>query len=342
MAALQKRIHHLSHDRPGTNDGNLHHDVIEALGTQARQARHLGPAFHLKHADGVGFLQRGVNRGVVRRQVSEVHFFAIMIADERDGLFQHRHHAQAEQIHFDDAEVGAIFLVPLHHHAARHGRGFERDHGIELSLADDHAAGMLSQMARQILHRFAQLKIFAQTRMAQVQPGVVEAMVERVMSIAIFPGGDGGRNFVQCFRIEAQGLAHFAPRHAVAIGDDIGSHGGAAFAVTLVQILNDALALVAAGQIEINVGPLAAFFRQETFEKQFHADGIDGGDPQRIANGAVGSGAASLDQNVLLAAEADQVPYDEKISGQLEFFDQRQLALNLTLGTAFEVGSPRP
>ena len=73
----------------------------------------------------------------------------------REGIFQRCHHAQAKQVHFDDAQVGAVFLVPLHHHAARHGRGFERDYGIKLSLADDHAAGMLAQMTRQILHRFA-------------------------------------------------------------------------------------------------------------------------------------------------------------------------------------------
>ena len=36
-------------------------------------------------------------------------------------------------------------------------------------LAHHHAAGVLAEVARQILHRFAQLKIFAQARMPQVQ-----------------------------------------------------------------------------------------------------------------------------------------------------------------------------
>ena len=75
-----------------------------------------------------------------------------MIADEFDGIFEHGHHAQAEQIDFDDAHVGAIFFVPLHDDAAGHGGGLERDHGIELSLADDHAAGVLAEMARHVLH----------------------------------------------------------------------------------------------------------------------------------------------------------------------------------------------
>src|SRR4029077_16942882 len=92
-AALQKRIYHLTHDRSGTNNRNLYHDVIETFWTQSREATALGAAFDLKHSDGVGLLQRGVNRGIVRRQVSEVNLFAIVIADERDGIFKHCHHA---------------------------------------------------------------------------------------------------------------------------------------------------------------------------------------------------------------------------------------------------------
>ena len=66
-------------------------------------------------------------------------------------IFEHRHHAEAEQIHFDDAHVGAIFFVPLDDDAAGHGGGFERHDGIELALADHHAAGMLAEVTRQIL-----------------------------------------------------------------------------------------------------------------------------------------------------------------------------------------------
>ena len=71
-------------------------------------------------------------------------------------------------------------------------------------------------------------------------------------------------------------------------------------------------------------------------KSRFHPDGVHCGNPERIADRAVGGRAASLDQNVLLAAEADQVPHNEEVAGQLEFFDQRQLALNLALGAAFD------
>ena len=68
--------------------------------------------------------------------------------------------------------------------------------------------------------------------------------------------------------VEAQRLAHFARGRAAAIGDDVGGHGGAELAVALVDVLDDALALVAAGQVEIDVGPLAALFREEALEEQ--------------------------------------------------------------------------
>ena len=61
LPAAQKRVQHFADDGAGPDDGHLHHDVVETLGPQARQARHLRAAFHLKQSDGVGFLQRLIN-----------------------------------------------------------------------------------------------------------------------------------------------------------------------------------------------------------------------------------------------------------------------------------------
>ena len=212
LAAKNKRIHHLADDRAGADDRDLHHDVIEAQRTQARQGCHLRAAFHLKHADGVGLLQGGIHRRVILRKVGQVDFFVIVVTNEFDGILEHGHHAQAEQIDFDDAHVGAIFFVPLHDHAAGHGGRLERHDGIELSLADDHAAGMLAEMARHVLHGEAEFVIFAQAGMVEVESGVAEAAVERVVFVAEFPGGDGGGNFVERFRIEARAPCPFRAR----------------------------------------------------------------------------------------------------------------------------------
>ncbi len=174
LAALEKRVHHFADDRPRPDDRHLDHDVVKLRRTQARQARHLRAALDLEHADRVRLLERGVHLGIVGGQVREVHLFFVVIANELDGIFQYGHHAQAEQVHLDDAEVGAILLVPLHHDAAGHRRGFQRHHRIQLSLADDHAAGVLSQVARQVLDGEAKLEEFLHARMAQVEAGEAE------------------------------------------------------------------------------------------------------------------------------------------------------------------------
>ena len=211
----------------------------------------------------------------------------------------------------------------MHDDAAGHGGGFEGDDGIELSLADNHAAGVLAEMARHILYGDAQFVIFAQAGMVEVEPGVAEAAVEGVVLVAEIPRWRRRRKFLQRFRIEAQNLAHFARGHAVAIGDDVGGHGGAARAITLVDILNHSFAFVSARQVEIDVGPLAALFGKKSFEEQFHTDGVDRpGDAEAVADGAIGGGAAPLRKDILLAAIADYVPDDQEISREFEFFDE--------------------
>ena len=126
-----------------------------------------------------------------------------------------------------------------------------------------------------------------------------------------------------------------------AIGNDVRRHRRAQLAVALIHVLNGALALIAAGQVEIDVGPLAALLRQETLEEQLHADRIDRSDAERIADRAVGGRAAALHQDALLAAVAHDVPHDQEISGQFELFDQREFALDLPSG-ALPQARPAP
>ena len=93
--------------------------------------------------------------------------------------------------------------------------------------------------------------------------------------------------------------------------------------------MNGALALASTGKIEIDIGPFAALFGKKSLEEQIHFDGIDGGDPQRVADRAIGGRTASLHQNIFLAAKTHDVPNDQEITGQLEFFDQCQFAIHL-------------
>src|ERR1051325_7575312 len=131
------------------------------------------------------------------------------------------------------------------------------------------------------------------------------------------------------FLVEIESLADFARRRAPAISDAVGGHRRAQFAVALVNVLDCPLAFVSTRQIEIYVGPFAALLRKKSFEQQLHADRIDGGDPQRVTDGAVGRRAATLGKNVVLATKLNDVPNNQEITFELEFFDQLQFALDL-------------
>ena len=160
----------------------------------------------------------------------------------------HRHHAEAEQVHFDDAHIGAVFFVPLHHHAAGHGGGLERDDGIELALADHHAAGMLAEVARQVLRHAVELQKFAHARMVEIEAGLAELALVGVRGIAPFPGVRQAAEAFERGDFEAQRLAHFARGGAAAISDDVGGHGRAQLAEALVDVLDGALALSPLGR----------------------------------------------------------------------------------------------
>ena len=80
---------------------------------------------------------------MTRRKMREIDFFFVVIANQLKRILHRGHHAQAQQIDFDDAHVGAIFFIPLHHYAPRHGSGLQWDNGIQTSFTNNHAARML-------------------------------------------------------------------------------------------------------------------------------------------------------------------------------------------------------
>ncbi len=246
-----------------------------------------------------------------------------------NGVLQHRHHAQAEQIDLDDPHLGAIVLVPLDDDATGHAGGLERHDRIELSLRHHHAAGMLPEMARQILDGQPQLGKRAHARHVEREAGGVHVAGQRLVGIGELEVVHHLGELIDARIVERQRLPHLARGALAAIRDDVGGHGRAALSVFLVDVLNHPLAPIAARQIEIDVGPLATLLGQEALEQQFHLDGIDRGDPEAVTDGAVGRRPTALHEDVLLAAVIDDVPDDQEVAGEIELLDEIELAGNL-------------
>src|SRR4051794_36638178 len=131
-----------------------------------------------------------------------------------------------------------------------------------------------------------------------------------------------------------QRLADLTRRATPAIRDHIRRHGGAMFAVAAIDFLDDLLTPLAAGQIEIDVGPAFAALVQEALEDEMITHRIDRRDTEAIADDAVRRAAATLHHDVVLAAEIDDVPDDEEVTGEPEPRDEREFEFELAFHRA--------
>ena len=185
-------------------------------------------------------------------------------------------------------------------------------------------------MPRQILHLAATAARTGGRAIAcRSRPTADRLLRQRVAGIDELEVVHHLREPIDLRRLEAERLPHLARRAAAAIGDDVGGHRRAEPAVFLVDVLDDPLAPIAARQIEIDVGPLAALLRQKPLEQQIHPDRIDRRDPEAVADGAVGRRPAPLHEDVVLPAEIDDVPDDEEVAGEIELLDEIELARDL-------------
>src|SRR6185369_5183277 len=116
---------------------------------------------------------------------------------------------------------------------------------------------------------------------------------------------------------------------ASAVADHVGCHGRAMFAVATIDLLNYRFTAVAAWKVDVNVGPIFASLAQESFKEKFAANRIDRGDAEAVANGAIGSAAATLRHNVVLAAKPHNVRDDQEVSTKTELLDEHQFLLEL-------------
>ena len=176
--ALEERVHHAAGDRSRADDGDLDDEIVEAGRRVARQGGHLRAALDLEDADRVGGAQHGVDLRVVGRQVGEIDIRPLVVADDRNRLFERVQHAESEKIDLDDPEVGAVVLVPLHDRPAGHRRRFERHHLVEPAGGDHHAARVLPEVPRQVLDLPPVEAEQAVSRLVRVEAGGRELALE--------------------------------------------------------------------------------------------------------------------------------------------------------------------
>ena len=131
-APAQIRMHHVALDRPGTDDRDLDHEVVELLRLQPRQHRHLRARLDLEHADRVGAADHVVDACRPRPEPSRScsrrpENFSIKSKQRRIAV----EHAEAQHIDLEQAELVEIVLVPLDHGAVGHRGVFDGHELVE-------------------------------------------------------------------------------------------------------------------------------------------------------------------------------------------------------------------
>ena len=121
------------------------------------------------------------------------------------------------------------------------------------------------------------------------------------------------RDRADLVQTQAQHLADVANCRPRSIADHLGDHRRIRAAVALVDVLNDELAVLM-GEIDVDIGNLAALLGHEALEEQVHPDRIDRGDAERVADRRVRRRAAPLAEHAELAGLAYDVPNDQEVA----------------------------
>jgi hypothetical protein len=137
-------------------------------------------------------------------------------------------------------------------------------------------------------------------------------------------------------RTEHVGLLHRKAEHArgiahgglAAIRDVLADHRGVLSPITVVDVLQDVLA-VAVGKVDVDVGRLGPFLAEEALEKELHLHRVDRGDAEAVADDGVGCGAAPLAEDPGAPCVADDVPDDEEVAGESEASDEVEFVVDL-------------
>src|ERR1700704_4384428 len=112
---------------------------------------------------------------------------------------------------------------------------------------------MLAQMSGQILNGLIELKEFFNARITQIQTCFAKLSRSRIFRILPLPGVDQTGQPADYVFIKAECFANFTRRGSSAVSDDVRGHRRAQLAVTLVDVLNRAFALVSTRQIQIDI-----------------------------------------------------------------------------------------
>jgi len=142
-AATKIGVNHVALDRSGPHDRHLDDEVVEATRTEPRQHVHLSAAFNLKDTNRIGPAEHVVNGLVLGGYGGKRTGQSIPAFHQLETFADAGEHAQAEDIHLEDAQCINVILVPFDDGSILHGSVAD-GHGFrQRPLGEYEAADML-------------------------------------------------------------------------------------------------------------------------------------------------------------------------------------------------------
>ena len=339
MLAVDEIVHHAGLQRAGAEQRHQGHDILEAVGLEAADQLLHAARFELEHRRGLAGQQDLVGRRVVQRYAFDLD--ALVLAPARvDGLqrpVDDGQGTQAEEVELDQADILDIPLVELGHQAAAAWFAVDRREIVEIAGRDDHAAGVLADIARQALEAARHVENRGHLLVFLVQAAQVFFLLQRLVQGHADLERDQLGNAID----EAVGLAEHAPDithhrlgcHA-AVGDDL-RHLVAP--VVIGHIVDDTVALLHA-EVDIEVGHGNPLWIEEALEQQLVFEGVEIGDLQRVGHQRTGAGTTpGADRDIVPLGPLDEVHDDEEIAREAHLDDDLELGLQpLVIGLAVQ------
>src|SRR4051812_32581308 len=104
-------------------------------------------------------------------------------------------------------------------------------------------------------------------RIADVQPGVAEALLHRVLLVFPFEMRHLRCEPTEFLLTKSQNLAYIPNGGTRAVSNDVRGHGCSAGAITLEDILDHLFSVRVAREVEIDIRLLTAFFGEKALEE---------------------------------------------------------------------------
>ena len=318
-------MHHAALNRPRPHDRHFDDEIVETLRFQARQHGHLSARLDLKHADGIGPAEHRVNGRIFARDVLHAEGPAQAARDSVERAANRGEHPERQHVDLHQPERVDVVLVPLDDAAPRHRGILDRHQPVETPPADDEAADVLREMAREATQFFGKEQPLLDAWAARVEASLGET---RRQLLALVPPGQRRSQRVDTVDVDAECATGIAQRRACAVADDRRRQRGTLAAVFAVDVLDDFLAPLVL-EVDVDIGGLITFARDESPEQQLRLRRINLGNAECVTHRRIGRRTPPLAQDALPARELDDVMDGEEVGLVAQFGDQFELLPDL-------------